>query len=215
MRVLRQFKNNEHLIRVFENYTKSQIEIFKNTVPKELTELKQKYPLNKFDIFLQGRDSTILECVSINYAMYIITDREYFKWNERSGRILNNIIDGMITNFKLQFNLNLPFELKFLLRYDLLKFYNYARYLSWLDRESLFNKYIIKINETYPEVLCHFPQSNSDVNIYMNDNKLLTSKIFKDFISKLNYEFRDNLGLYSGITLGYSKEFDLTNTIII
>ena len=36
---------------------------------------------------------------------------------------------------------------------------------------------------------------------------------FKEFIIKLNHEFRDTLGLYTGIRLGYSNEFDLTNTI--
>lgn len=227
-RILKKLKNNEQLIKVLENYTKSQIEILKSEIPKELNELKQKYPLNNFDITLHA-DSLIhcaLEYVDISNAIYIITDREYFKWNEQSGERLKNIIDNMTTTFKMQFEFNLPIELKFLLKYGLLRFYNSCRYPSWLDRTSLFDKYIIKINETYPEVLFHFPKSDSevlfhfpkldsDVDIYMNDNKLLTSKEFKEFIIKLNYEFRDTLGLYTGIKLGYSKEFDLTNTIVV
>lgn len=216
-RILKKLKNNEHLIKVLDDYTKSQIETLKSKIPDQLNDIKHKYPLNKFDITLHA-DSMVrcaFEYVDISHAIYIITDREYFKWNEPSGGVLKNIIDDMRAGFKLQYEFNLPIELKFLLNHRLLRFYDSCRYPSWLDRTSLFDKYIIKINETYPEVLFHFPKSASDVNIYMNDNKLLTSKEFKEFITKLNYEFRDTLGLYTGIKLGYSKEFDLTNTIKI
>jgi len=114
------------------------------------------------------------------------------------------------------------------LNHNLLKFHNSCRYSSWLDKTSLLNKYIIKINETYPELLCyltelnnekysdplyHLFKSNSDVDICINDYNILNSAEFKEFIIKLNHEFRDSLGLYTGIRLGYSNEFDLTNTI--
>jgi len=215
-KILRKLDNNEHLMKILKTYTDLQIEQLKQSLPQQLEELKQKYPLNKFDITLHAgpRVLCMSEKVDISHDIYVITDREYFTWNEPSGGVLKNIIDNMIDTFISQFKFNIPIKLRFLLNHDLLRFYDSCRYPSWLDRESLFNKYIIKINETYPELLCHFPKSNSDVNIYMNDNKLLTSKEFKEFITNLNYEFRDTLVLYTGIKLGYSKEFDLTNTII-
>lgn len=233
-RILRKLENNEHLMKVLKNYIELQVENIKQLamVQTSLNDIKDKYPYNKFDIsFAAGLDITSRhEQCSISYAIYINTDREYFSWNEPNSIKLKDIIDYLIETFISQFKTNLPIELKFLLNHDLLKFYNNYGYSSWLDKTSLLNKYIIKINETYPELLCYLTglnnekysdslsylfKSNSDVDICINDYNILKSTEFKEFIIKLNHEFRDTLGLYTGIRLGYSKEFDLTNTIKI
>ena len=218
-KILRKLENNEHLMKILKNYIELQVENIKQLalVQQSLNDIKNKYPYNKFDILchveLDIRPS--FEWCNINHAIYITTDREYFSWNNPSSVELKVIIDYLIETFISQFKTNLPTELQFLLKYDLFKFYSSCRYSSWLDKTSLLKKYIIKINETHPELLCHFPYNTSNADICINDYDILTSKEFKEFIINLNHEFRDTLGLYTGIRLGYSDEFDLKNTIII